>query len=223
MTTWHTSETIRDEWEDADQVPDATLAQLVVAARDAVIAYAPPLPPVEEVAFPNPLTVEVDENGVVGTIVLARQPGQVLRLSVDLTNQSGEAIEDWWGTNVTDEVDFGVPYQCANNYGGQGWAYLPNGGSGFFVFGHTGGTWDDEARVTFDLLATPATPDPEPVESIPDRYRLAQLIQVRNLWNATMTTASGDLGGDTFQITPRPLDWHVKALLRPAQGRPRVR
>jgi len=115
MTTWHTSETIRDEWEDADQVPDATLTQLVVAARDAVIAYAPPLPALGE----------------------------------------GE---------------------------------------------------DEDDR-----------------EDVPERYRLAQLIQVRNLWNATMTTASGDLGGDTFQITPRPLDWHVKALLRPAQGRPRVR
>lgn len=115
MATWHTLDTIRAEWSDAEQVGDDLLSQLVVAARDAVIAYAPRLP-----------------------------------------------------------------------------AFVPN------------------------------PDDPEAVQQIPDRYRLAQLVQVRNLWNATMAAPSGDLGGETYAIQPRPLDWHVKALLRPQRGRPRV-
>lgn len=59
-------------------------------------------------------------------------------------------------------------------------------------------------------------------DQIPDRYRLAQLMQVKNLWNAQQTSPSGEYGGETFAIQPRPLDWHVKALLRPARGRARV-
>ena len=112
---WHTPQTVIDEWEDGDQVPHFLLPQLVVAARDAVIAYAPALPPLAE--------------------------GEI-----------------------------------------------------------------EEMR-----------------DNVPDRYRVAQLIQIRNLWNASLATGNGDLGGDTYSFTPRPLDWHVKALLRPARGRPRVR
>lgn len=113
MATWHTPETVRAEWEDAEQIGDDLLAQLVAAARDAVVAYAPALRP---------------------------------------------------------------------------------------------------------ALTTPEQPEVQ----IPDRYRLAHLMQVRNLWNAQQTGPQGDLGGETFAIQPRPLDWHVKALLRPATGRPRV-
>lgn len=72
-----------------------------------------------------------------------------------------------------------------------------------------------------DLPAFTPTED-VPDQPIPDRYRVAQLIQVKNVWNAAIATASGDYGGDTYAIQPRPLDWHVKALLRPAVGRPRV-
>lgn len=113
MATWHTPETIRAEWEDAEQIGDSLLAQLVVAARDAVIAYAPALP-----AF-----------------------------------------------TPTEEV---------------------------------------------------------PDQPIPDRYRVAQLMQVRNLWSAVDVKPAGDIGGETYTYQPRPLDWHVKALLRPQRGRPRV-
>ncbi|MHC9045817.1 hypothetical protein ACYX8G_14620 [Microbacterium saperdae] len=110
MGTWHTPETIRDEWEDAEQIGDDLLAQLVTAARDAVMTYAPALP-------------------------------------------------------------------------------LPADGA---------------------------------EQSIPDRYRVAQLMQVRNLWSAVDVKPSGEIGGETFTYQPRPLDWHVKALLRPQRGRPRV-
>lgn len=59
-------------------------------------------------------------------------------------------------------------------------------------------------------------------EDIPTRYRVAQAAQVKNLWNAVMAGPNGSIGDDTFAIQPRPLDWHVKQILRPAYGRPRV-
>ncbi len=129
MGTWHTPDTVRAEWPDAVQIDDLLLEQLVVVARDAVVAYAPAL-------------------------------------------RSGTGEPGGFGT----------------------------GPFGHGTFGH----------------------GPEGDDSIPDRYRLAQLIQVKNVWNAAIATASGDLGGDTYAIQPRPLDWHVKGLLRPATGRPRV-
>lgn len=55
---------------------------------------------------------------------------------------------------------------------------------------------------------------------IPATYRLAHLMQIRNLWNATKVGPDGDMGGDDFVIRPFPLDWQVKALLRPRQGVP---
>lgn len=93
--------------------------------------------------------------------------------------------------------------------------------------------WEDAEHIGDDLLAQLVTAAQDaceafapalPVDSttIPDRYRLAQLMQVKNLWNAQQTAPSGEFGGETFAIQPRPLDWHVKALLRPQRGRPRV-
>ena len=64
--------------------------------------------------------------------------------------------------------------------------------------------------------------DPENPNEIPVRYRLAQMMQTRNLWAASQVSTSESAGGETYTITPRPLDWHVKQILRPERGRPRV-
>lgn len=59
---------------------------------------------------------------------------------------------------------------------------------------------------------------------VPIRYRLAQLRQAENIWNAGAVNANGSSGdGDTFALSPKPLDWHVKNLIRPKRGTPRVR
>lgn len=59
---------------------------------------------------------------------------------------------------------------------------------------------------------------------IPSSYALAQLRQAANMYNAAAADAGGQQGDpSSFAITPRPLDWHVKALLRPTRGLPRVR
>lgn len=51
---------------------------------------------------------------------------------------------------------------------------------------------------------------------VPELWRQAQLSQARNMYNATLTSgdSSYDLGGGVV-ITPRPLDWAVKQLIRP--------
>lgn len=59
--------------------------------------------------------------------------------------------------------------------------------------------------------------------TIPDSWRLAHQMQTQNLYNASRVDAQGGIGdGDTFVIRPHPLDWQVKALLRPNRGRPHV-
>lgn len=52
--------------------------------------------------------------------------------------------------------------------------------------------------------------------------RQGQIMQARTLWNAAKVDASGTLGDGTFQITPRPLDWMVRQVLRPKTAVPKV-
>lgn len=123
MANWHTVESIRMYWDDANQIEDDLLEELLLVAQSAVIAYAPT--PKEE--FPE---LTLDE------------------------------WEDAWD-----------------------------------------GAWGAES------------------DAIPTRFRVAQMMQVRNLWNASRVGVDGSNGGPTFEIQPRPLDWHVKQILRPARGR----
>lgn len=58
---------------------------------------------------------------------------------------------------------------------------------------------------------------------VPLNYRMAQLMQARNLWNAAKTDPSGAQGADPgFTFTPFPLDWSVKAVIRPKTAAPVV-
>lgn len=59
---------------------------------------------------------------------------------------------------------------------------------------------------------------PEGAEGIPDSWRLAQLLQARNIYNATKAGPSGDADGSGYGITSFPLDWQVQQLLRPRRG-----
>jgi hypothetical protein len=53
--------------------------------------------------------------------------------------------------------------------------------------------------------------------AIPDGHRWAHLQHARNIWNAQKVNPSGGFGDDTqgFALTPFPIDWAVKARLRP--------
>lgn len=63
-----------------------------------------------------------------------------------------------------------------------------------------------------------------PVDAQPTiAYRKAQLMQARNIWNASAVDPStGDLGEGGFALTPFPLDWMVKQVVRPKRAIPRV-
>lgn len=54
----------------------------------------------------------------------------------------------------------------------------------------------------------------------PAAYRLAHLMQTRNLWNAVEVDPGGGFGDDSYTIRPVPLDWIVKQTLRPRAGIP---
>lgn len=64
----------------------------------------------------------------------------------------------------------------------------------------------------------PALPAGAPV---PDRYRLAQALQARDLARAGTSVGDRDQLGDGA-VTIFPMDWTVKNLLRPTSGRPRI-
>lgn len=55
---------------------------------------------------------------------------------------------------------------------------------------------------------------------VPIHYRHAQLMQARNMWNAAKVDPKGHVGADGFAVTIFPMDWAVKALLRPKRGKP---
>jgi hypothetical protein len=55
---------------------------------------------------------------------------------------------------------------------------------------------------------------------VPPRYRMAQLLQARNLWNASKQDPGGEMGGEGFAVRVFPMDWTVKNLLRPKSGVP---
>lgn len=61
-----------------------------------------------------------------------------------------------------------------------------------------------------------------PLVVIPDGYRIAQLMQVRNTWNAGTVAPSGDLDDGTYGLQTFPLDWKVQQLIRPKRAVPVV-
>lgn len=59
--------------------------------------------------------------------------------------------------------------------------------------------------------------------AVPVSYRKAQLMQARNVWNAArVDPSSGAIGDDSFALTPFPLDWTIKQVLRPKRAVPVV-
>lgn len=67
--------------------------------------------------------------------------------------------------------------------------------------------------------------DGEPVAvpiDVPARLVYAQLRQAQNLWNAGRVSTAGDVGGDVYTYTPRPLDKTIRGMIRPTPGVPSV-
>lgn len=75
------------------------------------------------------------------------------------------------------------------------------------------------------IAYAPALPEPAEGEeqNVPEHYRMGQLMQARNIWNAGKVSTGGEFGEGDFAIRVHPLDWMVKQVLRPRVGVPRVR
>lgn len=60
--------------------------------------------------------------------------------------------------------------------------------------------------------------DDVPTEAlVPETWRKAQAFQARALHRSTLAGNGDTIGGDGLTVTVFPLDWTVKALLRPAR------
>lgn len=81
-----------------------------------------------------------------------------------------------------------------------------------------GGAPDDD-RALYELLTVALEQveayAPAMVSSPPVRYKAAQLMQARNLWNSLNADPNGQFADGSFTIRPFPLDRVVKAMLRP--------
>lgn len=54
--------------------------------------------------------------------------------------------------------------------------------------------------------------------TVPANYRHAQVLQARALYRAGMAGSNDQIGLDGQSVTVFPMDWTVKALLRPKRG-----
>lgn len=76
------------------------------------------------------------------------------------------------------------------------------------------------APVSYDSTGAVIPIDPN---AVPVNYRDAQLRQSRNNWNASKVDPSNaGMGDDTFAIRAFPMDWIVKAIIRPKNPIPTV-
>lgn len=73
-----------------------------------------------------------------------------------------------------------------------------------------------QAEIVAYAPALPVTIPPL-AEVIPDGYRWAHREHARNIWNARNTNSQGSYGDDEggFQLVAFPMDWAIKARLRP--------
>lgn len=74
------------------------------------------------------------------------------------------------------------------------------------------------ARVQCEAFA-PTVPEGE----VPENYRVAQAMQTRALFRSQRAGGGDQFGADGMTVTVFPMDWTVKALLRPKKGAPKVR
>lgn len=63
----------------------------------------------------------------------------------------------------------------------------------------------------------PHNADGQPVVQVPapERYKLAQILQARALYNSVISGPGDRFGADGMTVTVFPMDWTVKNLLRP--------
>lgn len=74
------------------------------------------------------------------------------------------------------------------------------------------------ARAQCEAFGTTLTAPEDP----PDNYVIAQALQARALTRSGLAGSGDQIGLDGMSVTVFPMDWTVKALLRPKRGRPAI-
>lgn len=80
--------------------------------------------------------------------------------------------------------------------------------------------WEMLEAAKEEVIAFAPTLDED--ERAPLRYRKAQLMHARTLWNAGHSDSNGQIGLEGFVVTPKSLEKDTRELLRPRTGRPVV-
>jgi hypothetical protein len=65
--------------------------------------------------------------------------------------------------------------------------------------------------------AIPANEDGTPGE-VPERYRMAQILQARAVWAMQRQSPGETFNGDGFSVAVYPLDARIRAMLRPKRA-----
>lgn len=194
MAHWYTLEEAQADWSGLG-VPDVEQMQALLDVSQAeCLAFSP-----VTATAPAPVTVTdgawtVNLSGV----------GDTVTAQVTVTTPGGP------GTVII-PVEYrpsGYPYYSAD---ATTIAYFNVGNDTILNLNATGDTFPQ----SFTMLWTAATPSAE--QDIPDGHRWAHLAHARNIWNAQKVNPSGGLGDDQqgFALTPFPMDWSVRARLRP--------
>lgn len=194
MAHWYTVEEAQNEWADWPREEDDgtdLLSSILAAAKAAVLAYAPVLTD----TAPEPVTMTDGpwtlNLSAAGSLVTAT------------LSASGVGV----GTFIVPEsfVPVGRPS-------------LVVGADSAYFSGNTVLDAVASGAVDLDMWWEATTPSANPV--IPDGWRMAQLLQARNIWNSGKATPTGDFDGGQYSLTTFPLDWQVRQLIRPKRGRP---
>ena len=66
-------------------------------------------------------------------------------------------------------------------------------------------------------------PDLPEGQAVPESWKVAQVMQARSTYRASLTGSNNQVGDDGMVLTVFPLDWQVRQLLRPKRGRYAIR
>lgn len=194
MATWYTVGEAQDEWADWPREEDDgtdLLSSLLAAAKEAVLAYAPVLVS----TAPEPVTLTDGP----WTLALSGENELVQAILSATTGGPGTFIIP------ADFAPVGLPALAVGTTSAQ-------------FSGPTVLDAVSAGAATLAMFWTAATPSE--VQDIPDGWRIAQLLQARNIWNSGKATPSGDFDGGQYSLTTFPLDWQVRQLIRPKRGVP---
>lgn len=194
MTTWYTLEDARADWPGLGAPDDEQLQLLLDVSQAECLAFSPVT---TTVTAPTPITLE---DGA-WTVALSGT-GETVQANIS-TDGGGPAT-------VALPAEFQPVGSPSFEFDATTSAYFQVGNPVILNL-----VADLASVATFTMYWTAANPSQQ--VDIPDGHRWAHLAHARNIWNAQKANPSGGLGDETqgFALTPFPMDWAVRARLRP--------